>query len=45
MPSGKPDDAIRIAELLRQGLTQTQVALRLGVSKSEVNRIAKQVTA
>ena len=42
MPSGKPADALRIAELLRQGLTQTQVALRLGVSKSVVNRVAKE---
>jgi transcriptional regulator with XRE-family HTH domain len=45
MPSGKHADATRIAELLRKGLTQTQVALRLGVSKSVVNRIAKQVAA
>jgi transcriptional regulator with XRE-family HTH domain len=45
MPSGKHADATRIAELLRQGLTQTQVALRLGVSKSVVNRIANQVAA
>jgi len=45
MPSGKRADAVRIAELLRQGLTQTQVALRLGVSKSVVNRIARQVAA
>ena len=45
MPSGKPAPAVRIAELLRQGLTQTQVALRLGVSKSVVNRIAREVAA
>jgi transcriptional regulator with XRE-family HTH domain len=45
MPSAKPADATRITQLLQQGLTQTQVALRLGVSKSVVNRIAKEVAA
>jgi transcriptional regulator with XRE-family HTH domain len=44
MPARTTIDAARCRELLAKGLTQTQVAARLGVSKSVVCKAAKEVT-
>jgi transcriptional regulator with XRE-family HTH domain len=43
MPARTTIDAARCRELLAKGLTQTQVAARLGVSVSKVSRVAKGV--
>ena len=40
MPAREPVPVDRIRQLLAQGLTQTQVAKRLGVSKGVVSAIA-----
>jgi transcriptional regulator with XRE-family HTH domain len=42
MPTGKKIDEARVRQLLAQGLTQKQVSLRLGYSKSAVCRIANE---
>ena len=41
MPARTTIDAARCRELLAKGLTQTQVAARLGVSVSTVSRVAR----
>jgi transcriptional regulator with XRE-family HTH domain len=40
MPSIAKVDVARVRQLLSQGLTQSQVCKRLGVSKCTVSRIA-----
>lgn len=40
MPAAVKADAARVRQLLAQGMTQTQVAKRLGFSKSVICRIA-----
>jgi hypothetical protein len=40
MPFRQPVDVARVQQLLAQGLTQTQVHLRTGVSKNAVCLIA-----
>jgi len=42
MPARTTIDAARCRELLAKGLTQTQVAARLGVSVSKVSRVANE---
>lgn len=42
MPGRRRIDIARVKQLLAKGLTQNQVALRLGVTKSGVSRIAKE---
>lgn len=38
-----PVDVARVRQLLAQGLTQTQVSLRLGVAKSVVSAVSRGV--
>jgi len=42
MPFRQPVDVARVKQLLAQGLTQTVIAKRLGLSKSVVYRVKKE---